>query len=93
LARVHLERARFVVDLGCAPGNSTSLLRTRFAGTRVVGVDNSEEMLKRAREDLPEIEWTASDVRTFCADAVPDLIFANAVLQWLPEHEILQRLS
>ena len=89
LARVPLDIARLVVDLGCGPGNSTALLRTRWPTARVVGVDNSGEMLRRARADWPELEWVHADIREYRSDTSPDLLFANALLQWLPDHESL----
>jgi trans-aconitate 2-methyltransferase len=89
LARVPLTAPERVVDLGCGPGNSTALLRARWPGARLTGVDNSEGMLRRAREDLPDIEWVQADVRGFRADAALDVLFANAVLQWLPDHAAL----
>ncbi|MEC5397384.1 trans-aconitate 2-methyltransferase [Uliginosibacterium sp. H1] len=93
LARVPLPDApgspRFVVDLGCGPGNSTALLQQRWPDARVLGVDNSPEMLARARRDYPDIEWEEADIGHWRAAQTPELIFANAALQWLPDHERL----
>jgi trans-aconitate 2-methyltransferase len=89
LARVPLQAAERVVDLGCGPGNSTALLHERWPGARVTGVDSSAEMLQRARADLPQLEWQHADVGRFVADAPLDVLFGNAVLQWLPEHRVL----
>jgi trans-aconitate 2-methyltransferase len=87
LARVPLEAAERIVDLGCGPGNSTALLRQRWPQARVIGVDNSPEMLERARRDSPDIEWVEADAGSFVADAGLDVLFSNALLQWLPQHE------
>jgi trans-aconitate 2-methyltransferase len=89
LARVPLAAPRTVVDLGCGPGNSTELLARRWPDARVVGVDNSAAMLKRAASDHPHIAWQEADVATWTADEPVDVLFANAVLQWLPEHASL----
>ncbi len=89
LARVSLSEAGDIVDLGCGPGNSTALLRERWPLARTTGVDNSAEMLQRARADLPTCEWIEADLRTWRPAAPVDLLFANAVLQWLPEHATL----
>jgi trans-aconitate 2-methyltransferase len=86
LARVPLASPRRVVDLGCGPGNSTALLSARWPGARLTGVDNSEDMLRRARQDFPEIEWVCADVNAYRAEQPVDLLFANAALQWLPDH-------
>ena len=39
-----------ILDLGCGPGNSTKVLKDRFPNARIVGADNSDEMLEKARE-------------------------------------------
>jgi len=89
LARVPLTQATRVIDLGCGPGNSTELLVERFPDARVTGTDTSKAMLDSARERLPQCEFEEADVRTWQARESPGLIFANAVLQWVPEHEQL----
>lgn len=89
LARVPLERPRFVIDLGSGPGNSTELLCARFPAARVLGVDNSKEMLARARRELPELEFVEADLARYEPPAGVELLFANAVLQWLPDHPTL----
>jgi len=89
LARVPLDRAQQVFDLGCGPGNSTELLLQRFTGARVTGTDTSEAMLESARQRLPECDFELCDVSSWRPTCAPDLIFANAVLHWLPRHEQL----
>jgi trans-aconitate 2-methyltransferase len=87
LARVPLDAPAHVVDLGCGPGNSTELLVQRWPSAQIIGVDNSEAMLVRARETLPKQRFVLSDLRTFRADTAVDVLFANASLHWVPEHE------
>jgi trans-aconitate 2-methyltransferase len=89
LARVPLTGAARVVDLGCGPGNSTELLVQRFASAAVVGTDNSEAMLVSARERLPQARFELSDIARWQPELPPDLIYANASLQWVPDHETL----
>ena len=90
LARVPLPEAAHVVDLGCGPGNSTELLANRFPTAKVVGTDNSEAMLASARERLPRARFELSDIATWAPqDQAPNLIYANAALQWVPDHERL----
>ncbi|WP_431273744.1 trans-aconitate 2-methyltransferase [Variovorax ureilyticus] len=89
LARVSLTEAARVFDLGCGPGNSTELLVHRFPGAQVVGTDNSEAMLVSARERLPEARFEFSDISIWRPETPPDLIYANAALQWVPDHEAL----
>ncbi|MDJ1158645.1 trans-aconitate 2-methyltransferase [Chelatococcus sp. SYSU_G07232] len=89
LAGVPLATARSVVDLGCGPGNSTELLAARFADAQVVGLDNAPDMLAAARRRLPSVAFVEADLAAWQAEAPVDLLFANAVLQWLPDHRAL----
>lgn len=89
LMRVPGDTARLVVDLGCGPGNTTRLLRERYTGARIIGVDSSAAMLDRARADGPQAEWVEADIATWRPDARPDLIYTNAALHWLPDHDRL----
>ena len=89
LARVVLAAPKLVYDLGCGPGNSTELLIARFPNAEVVGTDNSDAMLASARKRLPGTRFELSDIGTWQPAAKPDLIYANAALQWVGDHETL----
>jgi trans-aconitate 2-methyltransferase len=89
LARVPLSTAQRVVDLGSGPGNSTALLQARWPEAHITGVESSADMLQRARADWPAIEWVHADLRHWEPPAPVDLLFANAVMQWLPDHATL----
>jgi trans-aconitate 2-methyltransferase len=93
LAQVPLQSPRRVVDLGCGPGNSTELLITRYPQADVVGVDSSSDMLRQARERLPYCTFAEADLATWNPPEGTDLLFANAVFQWVPDHPaVLRRL-
>lgn len=89
LARIDLETASLAVDLGCGPGNSTELLVTRFPQATVIGLDTSEDMLKSARARLPGCRFEKADIAAWHPGKSPDLIYANASLQWVGDHERL----
>jgi trans-aconitate 2-methyltransferase len=93
LAQVPLQSPRRVVDLGCGPGNSTELLIERFPDAEVIGLDSSPDMLRQARERLPGRPFVAGNIATWNPDDRTDLLFANAVFQWVPDHPaVLRRL-
>ncbi len=93
LAAVPLGEAGRVVDIGCGPGNSSELLAKRFPGADLVGLDASAEMLAAARKRLPAATFVRADVVDWRPPAPVDLMFANAVLQWVPDHvAVLARL-
>lgn len=93
LAQVPLSDPHLVFDLGCGPGNSTELLIDRFPRARVIGVDSSPDMLAKARKTYPQAEFIEGDLATWQPGGKADLLFANAVFQWVPDHvRVLQRL-
>jgi trans-aconitate 2-methyltransferase len=91
LAQVPLARPHRVVDLGCGPGNSTELLVERFPQSEIVGLDSSPDMLRKARERLPQCSFVEADIATWKPEPGTDLIFGNAVMQWLPDHPAIMR--
>lgn len=93
LAHVPLVSARCAVDMGCGPGNSTELLAARFPEATVTGVDSSPEMLAAARTRLPHLAFEQADLATWMPAEPVDLLYANAVFQWVPDHlAVLVRL-
>lgn len=93
LARIQHEPVSSVVDLGCGPGNSTALLQQRWPGASITGVDTSPAMLDEARNALPNCHFVEADIRQYQPVTPPDVIYANASLQWIPNHyELFPRL-
>lgn len=89
LARIDADSPRRVVDLGCGAGNVTALLAARWPGAAVTGVDPSEAMLARARADHPTLAFTAADAGGWSADPPVDVLYSNAALHWLGDHDAL----
>ena len=84
-----------VIALGCGPGNSTRVLKSRFPEAFVIGADNSANMVKKAREDNPDLDFIILDISGDMSEMRGkfDVVFSNACLQWLPDHtELLPRL-
>jgi trans-aconitate 2-methyltransferase len=93
LAQVPLTAPGRVFDLGCGPGNSTELLIARYPQAEVIGLDSSPDMLRQARERLPKWTFVEGDLATWQPPERTDLLFANAVFQWVPDHPaVLRRL-
>jgi trans-aconitate 2-methyltransferase len=92
--------ARTAIDIGCGPGNSTEILAARFSGATVSGLDSSSDMIAAARERLPRLRFDIADIEPWAYGndatdaggatgvAAPpfDVILANAVLHWVPDH-------
>ncbi|MBW6421151.1 trans-aconitate 2-methyltransferase [Rhizobium sp. XQZ8] len=92
-AQVPLADAVIAYDLGCGPGNSTELLVERFGAGNVIGLDSDDNMLAAAAKRLPGSEFMKADLNTWTPDMPADLLYANAVFQWIPDHiAVLSRL-
>ncbi len=76
-----------ICDIGCGPGNSTAVLRSVFPTADIVGIDSSPNMIERAKSEHPELEFMQCDVHDV-ADGW-DMLFSNACLQWVGEHDKL----
>jgi trans-aconitate 2-methyltransferase len=88
LARVEAEAPTRVVDLGCGPGTLTATLLDRWPGATVEGIDTSSEMVDKASSrDVPgRLNFRLGDVRDWRPTIPVDVVLANAVLQWVPDH-------
>jgi trans-aconitate 2-methyltransferase len=78
-----------IVDIGCGPGNSSRVLSQRWPVANIVGVDNSAAMIEKAQNDYPDQKWILADALDFEPAAKFDIVFSNATIQWIPNHERL----
>lgn len=78
-----------VIDLGCGPGNSTEILNAKLSTARISGIDSSSDMIEAARKRLPHLEFSVGDIAAWRDPGPFDVILANAVLHWLPDHAAL----
>lgn len=89
LSRVPRRNVSYATDLGCGPGNSTELLFQTWPEAHITGLDSSQAMLEQALKRLPDCHFTQADIRHWQAPVPQDLIYANASLQWLDDHQQL----
>lgn len=83
-----------IVDLGCGTGAIAPALRRRFAGRALIGLDASPAMQDKARATGLYDQILSADAGEWSANSPPALIFSNALLHWLPDHEtLLPRLA
>lgn len=93
VARIPVKRPRRVVDIGCGPGNSTEIVRARWPEAQIIGLDSAPDMLRAARERLPDVRFIEADAATWQPMADVDVFFSNATMQWVPRHrDVLVRL-
>jgi trans-aconitate 2-methyltransferase len=78
-----------VVDLGCGAGELTVQLHRRLEAGETLGLDSSPAMLERAAGLAGGgLRFELGDITDF-AEGGWDVVFSNAALHWLPDHEAL----
>ena len=91
LAAINLSTVEQLIDLGCGPGNSTSVLAKRWPHARITGLDNATSMIDVARSEQPQHRWVVQEIAEWAVNEREqfDLVFSNAALQWVPDHASL----
>ncbi len=89
LARIPLTAPETVLDMGCGAGNLTPLFLARWPGAKVTGVDASPEMLAKARALYPEATYIEASFATWRPAQPVDVLYSNAALHWLGDHDRL----
>ena len=94
LARVQLDDPHLVHDIGCGRGEMARVMADRWPSATVIGSDWSQEMLDEAAASGGRVDWQRIDLAAWQPESVHDLLYANAVLHWLPPHsELFPRLA
>lgn len=84
------KKVRTILDIGCGPGNSTLALRNKWPEAEITGLDSSAAMLRQAEKTLPQVKFIQRDAGQDLSDlGCFELVFANAVIQWIPRHSAL----
>jgi trans-aconitate 2-methyltransferase len=84
-----------VVDLGCGTGEPTRELHEVTRAKETLGIDSSAAMLEKARKfEGGGVRFARGDIADFAAVEPYDIVFSNAALHWVPDHErLLARLT
>ncbi len=92
LERLELQGDETILDAGCGSGHVTALLLERIPNGRLIGVDASESMIEKAREELgddPRVDLRVGDLLDLELEEPVDAVFSNAVFHWILDHERL----
>lgn len=82
-----------IYDLGCGNGALCDALRARAGDRKVIGVDASPAMLDKARSTASYDSTCLADISGWSPPRPAGLIFSNAALHWVGNHEqLLPRL-
>jgi trans-aconitate 2-methyltransferase len=95
LAMVRPRPGMRIADLGCGPGRLTQMLHQKLGAYQTVGFDNNATMLGRARPLAARgLGFAHADIAHWGEPRSWDVVFSNAALHWVPNHEYLfARLS
>lgn len=90
VSRIFHPSPKKVIDLGCGPGATTSVLLERWPDAHIVGIDSSKEMIRKAGHlAVPgKLEFSVGDLRALeWTSAGPfDVVLSTATLHWVPGH-------
>jgi trans-aconitate 2-methyltransferase len=77
-----------IIDLGCGTGELTRELHELLAASETLGIDSSESMLQKASPSS-SLHFKLGDIESFTTERPFDLVFSNAAVHWIPNHERL----
>lgn len=81
LEMLNLQAGERVLDLGCGTGYLTNEIKLH--GGEVTGIDSSAEMIKKAQQTYPGVNFGVADACNFQFAEPFDAVFSNAVLHWI----------
>lgn len=98
IAKLKLRGGERILDVGCGDGKITAELARAVAHGEVVGVDASAEMIRFARKTFPaakhpNLKFQVADAREFRSAAPLDVLFSNAALHWVDDHQTFLRCA
>ncbi|MFH1415140.1 MAG: class I SAM-dependent methyltransferase [Elusimicrobiota bacterium] len=84
-----LVKPRTVLEIGCAEGHTTKLIRDFYKGdTTVCGIDISPEIIETASRNYPEIEFSVQSACALAFDGSSfDLVIASETLEHIKSPE------
>lgn len=80
-------KEQIILDLGCGTGTLTAQLRN--LGSKIIGVDSSQSMIDKAKEQFDNIEFMIYDALDLPFENEFNVVFSNAVFHWISDHDAL----
>jgi trans-aconitate methyltransferase len=91
ILKLRLKGSERVLDIGCGDGKVTAEIAKLLPNGSVLGVDNSEEQIRFARNNFPSkkfpnIAFEIMDAKNLSFNGEFDVVFSNATLHWIIDH-------
>ncbi len=92
IAQLHLRGDEQILDVGCGDGKVTAEIARAIPRGSVTGIDASPQMIEFAQHAFParknpNLEFHVMDARKIKFARPFDLLFSNAALHWVDDHE------
>jgi trans-aconitate methyltransferase len=96
IARIQPRGDEHILDVGCGDGKITAELARAVSRGSATGIDASPQMIEFAMaafspDTVPNLEFRVMDARRIQLDKTFDLVFSNAALHWVDDHEAFLR--
>ena len=96
IARLKLRGDEHVLDVGCGDGKVTAEIASAVPRGSVTGIDASPEMIGFAKKTFPpkkisNLKFQVTDARKIKFKTKFDVVFSNAALHWVDDHEAFLR--
>jgi trans-aconitate 2-methyltransferase len=86
VGRIDHPSPKRIADLGCGAGGPTMLLAERWPAASITAIDSSPDMLAHA-PNHDHIDWVEGDIETWDPPSPQDVLFSNATIHWLDDHD------
>jgi trans-aconitate 2-methyltransferase len=92
IVKLGLRGHEHILDVGCGDGKVTAEIARAVPGGSVTGIDASVEMISFAEKAFPKsrnpnLEFHVMDARQIKMARPFDLVFSNAALHWVDDHQ------
>ncbi|MBN1563257.1 MAG: methyltransferase domain-containing protein [Anaerolineae bacterium] len=93
IAKLALRGHEHLLDIGCGTGRITALFAEQLPEGIVVGIDSSADMITFAQDEYtqPNLRFVHMPAQALDLDDTFDVVFSNAVLHWVHDHEAVLR--
>jgi trans-aconitate methyltransferase len=96
IARLHLRGDERILDVGCGDGKVTAEIARALPRGAATGIDASPQMIEFAQRTFPpnqapNLNFQVMDARQIRFEPVFDLVFSNAALHWVSDHQAFLR--